>query len=192
MLLLPLIYCKSNEVCLVINKEKIWGSEDVWPLIGCRQIETEEAMGAPVGRGKVDSMSLSGCAWVERISLQCLPHRNIYSTARHSEKKSLLWLLWLVTVWAFYVYFKFSCFLVIFCVCVCVWSDNLKTIVTPAAAALADNRGFILLVLSCLLCPRFMNLVLNVRCRCKNKICWWVFPDSHQVTLVTQSTPTLI
>lgn len=60
----------------------------MWPLIGCRQIETEEAMGVPVGRGKVDSMSLSGCAWVERISLQCLPHRNIYSTARHRERKA--------------------------------------------------------------------------------------------------------
>lgn len=43
--------------------------------------ETEEAMGATVGRCKVESVSLSGCAWVERISLQCLPHRNIYFTA---------------------------------------------------------------------------------------------------------------
>lgn len=49
--------------------------------------ETEEAMGATVGRCKVDSMSLSGCAWVERISLQCLPHRNIYSTALEKKKK---------------------------------------------------------------------------------------------------------
>lgn len=50
--------------------------------------ETEEAMGATVGRCKVDSMSLSGCAWVERISLQCLPHRNIYSTALEKKKAS--------------------------------------------------------------------------------------------------------
>lgn len=43
--------------------------------------------GVTVGRSKVDFMSLSGCAWVERISLHCLPHRNIYSSPQKTQAR---------------------------------------------------------------------------------------------------------
>ncbi len=82
-------------------------------------------MGATVGRCKVDSMSLSGCAWVERISLQ-----------EHLFHSSGPWM-----VSALMLIFHFTDCSEIFCdgwdlqarvcvcvcVCVCVGCDKLKT-----------------------------------------------------------------
>lgn len=98
------------------------------------------ATGATVGRCKLDSTCLSGCAWVERISLQFLPHRNTYS----KKKKNMFgavrgFIADVLNVFSSFILTRMSRMLCC--------RDNGDA--GRAAAALADNTAALLLFCCC-------------------------------------------
>lgn len=127
-------------------------------------------MGATVGRCKVDSMSLSGCAWVERISLcnVCLTGTFIPQCRRKKRKSNLS------AVDGFsscddVLFYRFELFCDRQCLQPCVfamWYAHNRD-AEAAAAALTDNAASLLFWWCCL----FFCVFLCVH-MCVLKLCW--------------------